>query len=71
MRAAFGKFQTPTALAATYADAMAYHSEALSEIREATKVMKKDGDTFVAAANDFAIGYHKAALAWLKTAPAK
>ena len=28
--------------------------------------MKKDGETFAAAAQEFAIGYHKAALAWLK-----
>jgi hypothetical protein len=29
--------------------------------------MKKDGDKTAATAQDFAINYHKAALAWLKS----
>lgn len=71
LRAAFGKHQSPAALAATYAQATEYHAGALAEIREAVKIMKKEGDPFAAAASEFAIGYHKAALAWLKTAPTK
>lgn len=71
LRAAFGKHQTPAALSATYAQATEYHTEALAEVREAVKTMKRDGEGFAAAAQEFAIGYHKAALAWLKTAPTK
>jgi hypothetical protein len=48
-----------------------YHTQALADIRESIKTMKKDGETFTAAAQEFAIGYHKAVLAWLKTAPTK
>ena len=35
------------------------------------KEAKKSGDEFFAASLEFAVGYHKAALAWLKGAPAK
>jgi DNA-binding PadR family transcriptional regulator len=71
LRAAFGKHQTPAALAATYAEAVEYHTAALAEVREAAKGMKRDGESFEAAAQEFAVGYHKAVLAWLKTAPTK
>jgi DNA-binding PadR family transcriptional regulator len=71
LRTAFGGHQTPAALTATYAEATDYHTQALAEAREAAKNMKKDGETFAASAQDFAIGYHKAALAWLKTAATK
>ena len=33
------------------------------------KAAKKEGETYDASALEFAAGYHKAALAWLKTAP--
>jgi DNA-binding PadR family transcriptional regulator len=71
LRAAFGKHQTPSALSGTYAEAVAYHTATLAEIREAAKECKREGEAFEAAALEFAIGYHKAALAWLKTAPTK
>lgn len=71
LRAAFGRYQSPNALAATYANAASYHSEALAEVRESIKTMKREGESFEAAAQEFAIGYHKAALAWLKSAPVK
>ncbi len=71
LRTAFGSHQSAAALASTYAESVAYHTQALAEIRDAAKVMKKDGEGFAAAAQEFAIGYHKAALAWLKTAPTK
>jgi hypothetical protein len=50
---------------------VAYHTATLAEIREAAKECKREGEAFEAAALEFAIGYHKAALAWLKTAPTK
>jgi len=71
LRAAFGRYQTANVLASTYANAANYHSEALAEVRESIKMMKREGESFEAAAQEFAIGYHKAALAWLKTAPTK
>lgn len=71
LRAAFGKYQPAGGLAATYAAAAEYHAEAIAAIRENVKDLRKGGDHFDAAAQEFAIGYHKAALAWLKTAPTK
>jgi len=71
LRAAFGRHQSASSLAATYADAVEYHTEALAESREAAKSLRKEGEVFEASALDFAIGYHKAALAWLKSAPTK
>jgi DNA-binding PadR family transcriptional regulator len=71
LRAAFGQHQTPTALSGLYAGAIEYHNAALAEIREAIKTMRKDGDTFAASAQEFAVNYHKAALTWLKSAPGK
>ena len=71
LRAAFGDLQSPNSLAATYANATEYHTMALAEVRESVKVMKKDGESFAAAAQEFAIGYHKAALAWLRSAPVR
>jgi DNA-binding PadR family transcriptional regulator len=67
LRAAFGQYQSSTQLADTYQRATDYHTEALAAVREASKEMKKDGDATAATASDFAINYHKAALAWLKS----
>jgi len=71
LRTAFGKHQTPAALAGTYSEAVEFHTVALAEVREAVKALKKEGETFEASALEFAVGYHKAALAWLKTAVTK
>jgi DNA-binding PadR family transcriptional regulator len=71
LRTAFGKYQTSSALSTAYAEAADYHTAALADVREAAKNMKKDGEVFEAAAQEFAINYHKAALGWLKTAPTK
>src|SRR5215831_18919716 len=57
LRAAFGRLQTSSALATTYANATEYHTQALAEVREAVRSMKKDGESFTAAAQEFAIGY--------------
>ncbi len=71
LRTAFGKDQSGTQLKSTYEQATAYHNAALNEAREAAKELKKDGDEFAAAALEFAVGYHKAALTWLRSAPGK
>jgi hypothetical protein len=48
-----------------------YHAEALVMAREQAKEAKKQGDPYGAAALEFAVAYHKAALNWLKVAPAE
>ncbi|MEV4136435.1 PadR family transcriptional regulator [Dactylosporangium sp. NPDC049742] len=71
LRVAFGVQQTGAQLQQVYAQAMEYHNAALTEAREMAKEAKKSGDEFFAASLDFAVGYHKAALTWLKSAPTK
>jgi DNA-binding PadR family transcriptional regulator len=71
LRVAFGASHTAAQLRDLYNSATDYHNEALAEARDAAKESKKDGDDFGAAALEFAVSYHKAALAWLKTAPTK
>jgi len=71
LRAAFAKYQTPSSLASTYAEAVSYHTQALAEVRESVKAMRRDGEQDAAAAQEFAIGYHKAVLAWLRNAPTR
>ncbi len=46
-----------------------YHTEALAQAREQAKESAKDGDEYAAAALEFAVAYHRAALTWLKSAP--
>jgi DNA-binding PadR family transcriptional regulator len=67
LRVAFGKHQSATQLKTAYTQATDYHTGALNEAREAAKERKKDGDDEGAAALEFAVSYHKAALGWLKT----
>jgi DNA-binding PadR family transcriptional regulator len=71
LRVAFGAHHGATALKELYAQAADAHNAALTEIKEQAKQAKTDGDNYGAAALEFAISYHKAALAWLKAAPAK
>jgi DNA-binding PadR family transcriptional regulator len=71
LRVAFGSHHGATALKDLYAQATEAHNQALAEIRERAKKVKSEGDAFGAAALEFAVGYHRAALAWLKTAPTK
>ena len=71
LRVAFGAHHGTTALKDLYSQATDAHNNALAEIREAAKVAKAEGDNYGAAALEFAVGYHKAALAWLKAVPAK
>jgi len=71
LRVAFGAQQSPAQLRDLYTQANEYHTTALTEARDGAKEAKKSGDDFGAAALEFAVGYHKAALAWLKAAPAQ
>jgi DNA-binding PadR family transcriptional regulator len=71
LRVAFGGQQPGPRLQEIYAQASEHHNEALTEAREQAKEAKKAGDDYGAAALEFAVGYHRAALAWLKAAPTK
>lgn len=71
LRVAFGDKHSAAQLQKLYADATAYHTEALAQVRDQVKETKKDGDDYGAAALEFAIAYHRAALSWLKSAPSK
>lgn len=71
LRVAFGSQTSAAQLKELYVNAMDYHTAALADAREQVKESKKNGDEFGAAALEFAVGYHKAALAWLKAAPNK
>ncbi len=69
LRTAFGKHHQATQLKDAYEQAAEAHNTALNESREAVKELRRDGDEHGAAALEFAIGYHKAAIAWYKAAP--
>jgi hypothetical protein len=71
LRVAFGDKQTAAQLRKLQESAVEYHNEELARSRDQAKEAKKEGDDYGAAALEFAIGYHKAALAWLKNVPAK
>jgi DNA-binding PadR family transcriptional regulator len=71
LRVAFGDHQSTTQLRDLYEQAGEYHTAALAEAREQARAAKKEGDEFAAAALEFAVGYHRAALSWLKTVPNK
>lgn len=71
LRVAFGDKQSTAQQRKLQETAVEYHNEELALTREQAKEAKKEGDDYGAAALEFAIGYHKAALAWLKTVPAK
>ncbi|GAB3799484.1 PadR family transcriptional regulator [Micromonospora zhanjiangensis] len=69
LRVAFGPQHSATQLRNLYAGANDYHTESLALARDQAKEAKKTGDTYGAAALEFAVAYHKAALTWLKNAP--
>lgn len=71
LRVAFGGHQSPSQLKDLYAQAGVFHTEALAEARELAKEAKQGGDNYLGASLEFAVQYHKAALAWLKSVPAK
>ena len=69
LRVAFGPQHSANQLRSLYSDANEYHTEALVMAREQARDAKKAGDSYGAAALEFAVAYHKAALSWLKAAP--
>src|SRR5918998_6063291 len=64
LRVAFGQQHSANQLRTLYTGANEYHAEALAMAREQAKEAKKSGDTFGAAAYEFAVAYHRAALTW-------
>ncbi|MFB9239766.1 helix-turn-helix transcriptional regulator [Plantactinospora siamensis] len=71
LRVAFGPQHSANQLKSLYESANDYHAEALAAAREQAKDAKKSGDQYGAAALEFAVQYHKAALSWLKSAPTR
>lgn len=69
LRVAFGSLQSTDQLQSSYEAAMAYHTAALAHARDLVKEIRKEGDEFGASSVEFAVGYHRAVLAWLKTVP--
>jgi DNA-binding PadR family transcriptional regulator len=69
LRVAFGQQHSAPQLRGLMEGANDYHQEALVMAREQAKDAKKAGDSYGAAALEFAVAYHKAALSWLKAAP--
>lgn len=69
LRVAFGAQHSNNQLKDLYANAGEYHTQALTQAREQSREAKKGGDEYGAAALDFAVAYHRAALSWLKSAP--
>ncbi len=49
-------------------EASQYHTVALAEARDRVREARAEGDVHGATALEFAVGYHRAALNWLKTA---
>jgi DNA-binding PadR family transcriptional regulator len=70
LRVAFGPQHSAAQLRQLYAGANEYHTQALANSREQARDARREGDEYGAAALDFAVAYHKAALSWLKSAPA-
>jgi DNA-binding PadR family transcriptional regulator len=71
LRIAFGDKQSASQLRKLHESAVDYHNEELTRTRDQARDAKKEGDEYGAAALEFAVNYHKAALAWLKTVPIK
>lgn len=71
LRVAFGDKQSTSQMRKLHENALAYHNEELARSKDQARDAKKEGDEYGATALEFAIGYHKAALAWLKTVPVK
>ncbi|HEX5539998.1 MAG TPA: PadR family transcriptional regulator [Micromonospora sp.] len=69
LRVSFGGLQSADQLRELYENANEHHAQSLASAREQVREAKREGDTFGAAALEFAVGYHRAALNWLKNAP--
>ncbi|GLZ76235.1 PadR family transcriptional regulator [Actinorhabdospora filicis] len=65
LRTAFSDHLSPGEVKSMYESATEYHKNALNEVRSEAK--ERGEDPHSAAALEFAVGYHKAALAWLKS----
>ncbi|HIV58991.1 MAG TPA: helix-turn-helix transcriptional regulator [Candidatus Stackebrandtia faecavium] len=65
LRTAFADHMSPSALSEMYKSALEYHTEALSDVRARAKELAAD-DAGASTAMEFATGYHKAAITWLK-----
>jgi DNA-binding PadR family transcriptional regulator len=65
LRTAFAAYMAPDTLKDMYADALDQHQEALAEARAAARDYA-DEDPGAAAAMEFAVGHHRAAITWVK-----
>lgn len=70
LRVAFAEMQPASQLRELYELANAQHTEALAKVRDQVKEARKAGDEHGAAALEFAVAYHRAALSWLKSVSA-
>ena len=70
LRIAFGDKQSAAQLGKLHEQAVAHHNEKLAQAREQVRDVRKEGDEWGAAALEFAVNYHRAALSWLKIVPA-
>ncbi len=66
LRVAFSDLHSPEQMEEVYQQATEYHTAALQEAREAVKNATQAGDIASAAALEFAVAYHRAALSWLR-----
>lgn len=71
LRVAFGGHQAPAQLQQAYSHSTEFHNASLTEAREQAKEARRTGDEYGAAALELAAAYHRAALAWLKSAPGR
>ncbi len=69
LRVAFGELHSAKQLRELYQEALEYHTAAMAHARDAAKAATKEGDTYGSTALEFAVAYHRAALAWLKKLP--
>ncbi|GGK15549.1 PadR family transcriptional regulator [Pilimelia terevasa] len=67
LRVAFAAQHSASQLKQLKEGAQEYHTDAVSRVRDQAKEARKGGDEHGAAALEFAVAYHKAALSWLKT----
>lgn len=71
LRVAFGALHGGDQLKELHAYATEHHTQALAAVRDQVKEARKSGDEYGAAALEFAVNYHRAALNWLKSVPTK
>src|SRR5690606_35895474 len=71
LRIAFGDKQSAAQLRKLRDTAIDYHTEELARSRDQAREARQEGDELGAAALEFAVGYHRAALTWLKNVPTK